>query len=67
MIHLVIQNESFIEIKMSFEITCDVWILLRFPTNDIWIAASAMEHGLELVSCDRDFLAVKQIMTHFVG
>lgn len=25
------------------------------PTNDIWIAAQAMEHGLELVSFDRYF------------
>lgn len=34
------------------------------PTNDIWISASAMEHGLELVSCDSDFLAVKQVISH---
>lgn len=34
------------------------------PTNDIWISASAMEYGLELVSCDSDFLVVKQIISH---
>lgn len=25
------------------------------PTNDLWIAASAMEHGLALLSCDAHF------------
>lgn len=25
------------------------------PTNDIWIAASAMQHGLRLVTADRHF------------
>ena len=28
------------------------------PTNDIWIAAQAMESGLELISFDRHFQAV---------
>lgn len=32
------------------------------PTNDLWIAASAMEHGTELVTLDRDFTHVPQIM-----
>jgi tRNA(fMet)-specific endonuclease VapC len=32
------------------------------PTNDLWIAASAMEHGAELVSLDRDFAHVAQIL-----
>lgn len=32
------------------------------PTNDMWIAASAMEHGAELLTLDRDFLAVAQIV-----
>jgi len=32
------------------------------PTNDLWIAASAMEHGTELVTLDRDFIHVSQIL-----
>jgi len=32
------------------------------PTNDLWIAASAMEHGAELVTLDRDFTHVAQIL-----
>jgi len=32
------------------------------PTNDLWIAASAMEHGTELVTLDRDFRHVPQIL-----
>jgi len=32
------------------------------PTNDLWIAASAMEHGAELVTLDRDLAGVPQIL-----
>lgn len=32
------------------------------PTNDLWIAASAMEHGTELITLDRDFTRVAQIL-----
>ena len=32
------------------------------PTNDLWIAASTMEHGTELVTLDRDFGHVAQIL-----
>jgi len=32
------------------------------PANDLWIAASAMEHGAELVTLDRDFAGVPQIL-----
>ena len=32
------------------------------PTNDLWIAASTMEHGSELVTLDRDFENVPQIL-----
>ena len=31
-------------------------------TNDLWIAASTMEHGTELVTLDRDFSHVAQIL-----
>jgi tRNA(fMet)-specific endonuclease VapC len=32
------------------------------PTNDLWIAASAMEHGLTVVTCDEHFLRIPQIL-----
>ena len=35
------------------------------PTNDIWIAASAMEHGLRLVTTDDHYQKVPQIMTDY--
>jgi tRNA(fMet)-specific endonuclease VapC len=35
------------------------------PTNDLWIAASAMEHGAELLTTDRHFLDVPQIMVRY--
>ena len=31
------------------------------PSNDLWIAATAMQHGLILVSTDRHFLRVPQV------
>jgi predicted nucleic acid-binding protein len=33
------------------------------PTNDLWIAASAMEHGAVVATADRHFQAMPQIMT----
>lgn len=41
-----------------------VWAGLRakgkpIPTNDIWIAAHAMETGAELISSDRHFFAIE--------
>lgn len=36
------------------------------PTNDVWIAASAMQHGLKLLTSDGHFLKVPQIIVeHF--
>lgn len=32
------------------------------PTNDVWIAASAMEHGALLLTLDGDFESVPQIL-----
>ena len=37
------------------------------PTNDMWIAATAMQHGLELVTFDRDFLNVNQVIVRYLG
>ena len=37
------------------------------PTNDIWIAASAMQYGLRLVTLDAHFQRVPQVLTDFLG
>jgi len=34
------------------------------PTNDLWIAASAMQHGLALVTADAHFDDVPQVLVH---
>ena len=36
------------------------------PTNDVWIAASAMQHGLKVLSTDKHYLEVAQILTEYV-
>jgi len=35
------------------------------PTNDLWIAASAMQHGLKVLTTDRHYLEVPQIITAY--
>lgn len=35
------------------------------PTNDLWIAASAMQYGLKLVTTDRHYLKVPQVITEY--
>src|SRR5262249_52033864 len=36
------------------------------PTNDVWIATSAMQHGARLLTTDHHFLKVQQIIVdHF--
>jgi tRNA(fMet)-specific endonuclease VapC len=35
------------------------------PTNDIWIAASAMEYGLRVVTTDEHYNKIPQIMVDF--
>jgi tRNA(fMet)-specific endonuclease VapC len=35
------------------------------PTNDIWIAASAMEHGLELLTTDEHYQKVAQVIVNY--
>jgi len=37
------------------------------PTNDLWIAACAMQHGLVLITADRHFLKLPQVVTDFVA
>jgi len=33
------------------------------PTNDIWIAASAMQHGLKVITTDKHFSKVVQVIS----
>ena len=35
------------------------------PTNDLWIAASAMQHGLRVLTTDNHYLKVPQIITEY--
>lgn len=32
------------------------------PTNDVWIAATAMQHGLKVLTTDRHFRLVRQVV-----
>lgn len=34
----------------------------RIPTNDIWIAATAMQYGLAVITTDAHFLKIPQIL-----
>lgn len=34
------------------------------PTNDIWIAASAMQHGLRVLTTDAHYRKVAQVIVH---
>jgi len=37
------------------------------PTNDVWIAASAMEHGFAVLTTDRHFARIPQIVSKIAG
>lgn len=37
------------------------------PTNDIWIAASAMQHGLEIITADSHYAKIPQVVTTYVA
>lgn len=37
------------------------------PTNDLWIAASAMEHGATLLTADAHFLRLPQILVQHIA
>ncbi len=36
------------------------------PTNDIWIASTALEHGAEVLSADGHFACIPMLKTHCV-
>ena len=35
------------------------------PTNDLWIAASAMQYGFKVLTTDKHYLKVSQIITEY--
>ncbi len=35
------------------------------PTNDIWIASIAMQHGLRILTTDSHFLKISQVITDY--
>jgi len=35
------------------------------PTNDLWIAASAMQYGLKLLTADKHYLKIPQIIAEY--
>jgi tRNA(fMet)-specific endonuclease VapC len=37
------------------------------PTNDVWIAASAMQHGLRVLTTDQHFRKIPQVVVDFLG
>ncbi len=37
------------------------------PTNDLWIAASAMEHGLRVLTADAHYKRIPVVVSEFVG
>ncbi len=35
------------------------------PTNDLWIAASAMQYGLKVLTTDRHYIEIPQVITEY--
>ena len=35
--------------------------------NDLWVAASALQHGLEILTLDSDFTRVPQVITRLLS
>lgn len=45
-----------------------LWTIGRpIPTNDLWIAASAMQYGLTILTTDAHFKQVAQVLVHHVS
>lgn len=64
-------RSSRVDIAPATAATAERWAVIwdglrragrRIPINDVWIAASAMELGLPVVTSDRHFLEVPQIL-----
>ena len=44
-----------------------LWMIGRpIPTNDLWIAASAMQYGLTILTTDAHFTHIAQVLVHHV-
>lgn len=44
-----------------------LWTIGRpIPTNDLWIAASAMQYGLTILTTDAHFTHIAQVLVHHV-
>jgi tRNA(fMet)-specific endonuclease VapC len=37
------------------------------PANDIWIAATAMQHGLRILTTDSHYLSIQQVIVDYVS
>ena len=35
------------------------------PTNDLWIASTAMQHGLKVLTTDRHYLKIPHILAEY--
>ncbi len=53
--------------------TADRWAIIAaslkkagspVASNDVWIAAGAMQHGLPILTSDRDFQKIPQVIAH---
>lgn len=45
-----------------------LWTIGRpIPTNDLWIAASAMQYGLTILTTDAHFTHVAQVLVHYIA
>jgi predicted nucleic acid-binding protein len=45
-----------------------LWTIGRpIPTNDLWIAATAMQYGLTILTTDAHFKHVAQVLVHYVA
>lgn len=45
-----------------------LWTIGRpIPTNDLWIAASAMQYGLTVLTTDAHFTHIAQVLVHHIA
>ena len=68
-------ESSRVSVLIVYEETADRYATIRVAlkkagtpvaVNDIWIAASAMQHGLPILTSDRDFQKIPQVIVrHF--
>jgi tRNA(fMet)-specific endonuclease VapC len=65
-VHVVAMDEETAE--RYAVILNSLWEIGRpIPTNDLWIAASAMQYGLTILTTDAHFKHVAQVLVHHVA